>query len=105
LLESSPTYGEAGAIDRFGPALRLPQAYSGHNAFGDWGPPPNGSAPVIAIGLGEAETTADFLDCQQAARIDNGLGIDNDEQGTGVYVCARPRRLWSAEWPSLKHLG
>jgi 4-amino-4-deoxy-L-arabinose transferase-like glycosyltransferase len=98
-------YGEAGAIDRFGPALGLPQAYSGHNAFGDWGPPPNGSAPVIAIGLGEAETTADFLDCQQAARIDNGLGIDNDEQGTGVYVCASPRRPWSAEWPSLKHLG
>jgi Dolichyl-phosphate-mannose-protein mannosyltransferase len=98
-------YGEAGAIDHFGPALGLPQAYSGHNAFGDWGPPPNGSAPVIAIGLGEAETAADFLDCKLAARIDNGLGIDNDEQGTGVYVCASPRRPWSAEWPSLKHLG
>jgi 4-amino-4-deoxy-L-arabinose transferase-like glycosyltransferase len=98
-------YGEAGAIDRFGPALGLPQAYSGHNAFGEWGPPPKGSAPVIAIGLGAAETAADFLDCQQAAQIDNGLGIDNDEQGTGVYVCASPRRPWSAEWPSLKHLG
>jgi 4-amino-4-deoxy-L-arabinose transferase-like glycosyltransferase len=98
-------YGEAGAVDRFGPGLGLPQAYSGHNAFGDWGPPPDGSAPVIAIGLGAAETTADFLDCRQAARIDNGLGIDNDEQGTGVYVCAAPRRPWSAEWPSLKHLG
>ena len=32
-------YGEAGAIDRYGPALRLPAAYSGHNAFAEWGPP------------------------------------------------------------------
>jgi 4-amino-4-deoxy-L-arabinose transferase-like glycosyltransferase len=98
-------YGEAGAIDLFGPGLGLPQAYSGHNAFGEWGPPPNGSAPVIAVGLGEAETTTDFLDCRLAARIDNGLGIENDEQGAGVYVCGAPRRTWSAEWPSLEHLG
>ena len=98
-------YGEAGAIDLFGPGLGLPQAYSGHNAFGEWGPPPKGSAPVIAVGLGEAETTADFLDCRLAARIDNGLGIENDEQGAGVYVCAGPRHPWSAEWPSLEHLG
>jgi 4-amino-4-deoxy-L-arabinose transferase-like glycosyltransferase len=38
-------YGEAGAIDRWGPALGLPHAYSGHNAYGDWGAPPDGSAP------------------------------------------------------------
>ena len=29
-------YGEAGAIDRFGPARGLPPAYSGHNGFADW---------------------------------------------------------------------
>ena len=32
-------YGEAGAIDRYGPDLDLPPAYSGHNAYGDWGRP------------------------------------------------------------------
>ncbi len=31
-------YGEAGAIDRFGPALGLPRAHSGHNAYALWGP-------------------------------------------------------------------
>ena len=45
-------YGEAGAIDRYGPALGLPPAYSGHNAFGYWGPPPDRAAPVITVGLG-----------------------------------------------------
>ena len=29
-------YGEAGAIDRYGPPRGLPHAYSGHNAYGTW---------------------------------------------------------------------
>jgi 4-amino-4-deoxy-L-arabinose transferase-like glycosyltransferase len=98
-------YGEAGAIDRFGPDLGLPGAYSGHNAFGDWGPPPDGAAPVIAIGLDRSERAEHLVDCQLAARIDNGLDVDNDEQGTTVYICGGPRRPWSVEWPSLRHLG
>ena len=35
-------YGEAGAIDRYGPALGLPSAFSGHNVYGEWGPPRDG---------------------------------------------------------------
>ncbi len=59
-------YGEAGAIDRYGPALGLPHAYSGHNAYGDSGPPPDGSAPVIALGENLA---AHLRDCTIATRI------------------------------------
>lgn len=33
-------YGEAGAIDLLGSALRLPRAYSGHNGFSERGIPP-----------------------------------------------------------------
>jgi len=97
-------YGEAGAIDRYGPALGLPRAYSGHNAYGDWGPPPAGSAPVIAVGLrgGDLEH---LRDCTLAARIDNDADIDNDERGAPVMVCRGPRRSWSQEWPALRHLG
>ena len=97
-------YGEAGAVDRYGPDLGLPRAYSGHNAYGDWGPPPNGSAPVVAIGLPLADL-ARLQGCRVVARIDNGLGIDNDEQGTHVDVCRGPVRPWSQEWPALRHLG
>jgi hypothetical protein len=97
-------YGEAGAIDRYGPDLGLPQAYSGHNAYGDWGPPPEGAAPVIAVGL-PPDDREHLRDCRPVARIDNGLDVDNDEQGTEIYVCAGPDRDWSAEWPSLRHLG
>ena len=98
-------YGEAGAIDRYGPALGLPHAYSGHNAFGDWGPPPNGSAPVVAVGLDRSDIATTLRDCRLRARIDDGVGIDNDEQGAPVDVCRGPQRPWSAEWSAVKHLG
>jgi hypothetical protein len=98
-------YGEAGAIDRYGPGLGLPGAYSGHNAYGYWGPPPDGAAPVVVIGLDSGERDEFLRDCHPTARIDNGVGIDNDEQGTEIYVCAGPRRPWSAEWEELRHLG
>jgi 4-amino-4-deoxy-L-arabinose transferase-like glycosyltransferase len=97
-------YGEAGAVDRYGPALGLPHSFSGHNAYGDWGPPPNGSAPVVAVGLAPADL-ARLRACRVVGRVDNGLGIDNDEQGTHIEVCRGPVRPWSQEWPALRHLG
>jgi 4-amino-4-deoxy-L-arabinose transferase-like glycosyltransferase len=98
-------YGEAGAIDRYGPALGLPRAYSGHNAYGEWGPPPSGAAPVVAVGLRPRELAAHLHDCRPATRIANHAGIDNDERSEPVVVCAGPKRPWSREWPTLRHLG
>lgn len=95
-------YGEAGAIDRFGPALGLPHAYSGHNAYALWGPPPDGAGPVIAVG----RRLDGHLDgCRVAARINNTAGIGNDERGAPVMICQGPRRPWSLEWPSLRSYG
>jgi Dolichyl-phosphate-mannose-protein mannosyltransferase len=98
-------YGEAGAIDRYGPDLGLPGAYSGHNAYGDWGPPPDGSAPVIAVGLDPRQAAARLRDCTVAARVENDAGIDNDEDGGPVLLCRGPRRPWSEQWETLRFLG
>lgn len=98
-------YGEAGAIDRFGPALRLPHAYSGHNAYGYWGPPPAGSAPVIAIGFDPYTIGAQLAACRVAAHVRNSAAIGNDENGKPVFVCTGPRRSWPTQWPHLRHLG
>ena len=43
-------YGEAGAVDHFGPADGLPAAYSGHNGFWYWGPPPATATTAIVVG-------------------------------------------------------
>jgi 4-amino-4-deoxy-L-arabinose transferase-like glycosyltransferase len=98
-------YGEAGAIDRYGPGLGLPSAYSGHNAFWYWGPPPRRRAPVVAVGLDRGDRTTQLRDCSPAARVDNESGVDNDEQGVWVFLCRGPRRPWAQEWPALKQLG
>ena len=98
-------YGQAGAIDRYGSALGLPPAHSGHNAYGDWGPPPAGGAPVIVVGRRAGEMAAHFRDCAPAARIDNRAGVDNEERGAPVVVCSGPRRPWAETWPALRHLG
>jgi 4-amino-4-deoxy-L-arabinose transferase-like glycosyltransferase len=98
-------YGEAGAIDRYGPALGLPRAYSGHNAYGDWGPPPDGRAPVIAVGLPARDVATHLRGCRTVARIGNHAGVDNEEQGRAVSICRAPRHPWSREWPLLRRLG
>jgi hypothetical protein len=44
-------YGQAGAIDYFGPALGLPHAISGHNNYYLWGPQKYTGEVVIAVGM------------------------------------------------------
>jgi 4-amino-4-deoxy-L-arabinose transferase-like glycosyltransferase len=95
-------YGEAGAIDRYGPALDLPRAHSAHNAYARFGVPPDGAAPVVVLGY--ENPSIDFEGCRAAATIENGVGLENEEQGGTVFVCAGPREPWSELWPRLRHL-
>ncbi len=44
-------YGEAGAIDRYGPPFGLRRAFSGHNGYWYWGPPPVTADITVAVGF------------------------------------------------------
>jgi hypothetical protein len=92
-------YGEAGALDWYG--LGRP-VFSGHNAFGDWGPPSEGAGPVIVVGL--ADPTANFADCRVAAMINNDADADNEERGQPIWICSAPQGGWTEQWPRLVHL-
>lgn len=96
-------YGEAGAVSRFGPP-GLP-VFSGHNALADLGPPPESATTVIAVGFREQALLRWFGQVSQVGRIDNGVGLDNDEQGNTVWLCRDPRTSWAAIWPQVKTLG
>ena len=100
-------YGEAGAIARYGPALGIPRAYSGHNAFWRFGRPPDGAQPVIVRRLPPTErrSAARSTGCTLSARIDNGVDVDNEEQGAPVWTCARTTAPWSRLWPRLHALN
>jgi hypothetical protein len=98
-------YGEAGAVDRYGPARGLPPAYSGHNGYWLWGPPPANADTVIAVRFSRAELEELFLDVRLGGHVDNGRQIDNDEQGAEIWVCRGLRRPWPVTWRMLKNYG
>jgi len=96
-------YGEAGAVDLLGHRLGLPRAYSGHNAFAEWGIPPQQATQALVLGYdGPADAGPYFVDCHTVGHIDDGVGLDNDEQGLPLLLC-RPARSWTALWPKLRH--
>jgi hypothetical protein len=96
-------YGQAGAVDRFAP--RLGPAYSGHNAYGSWGPPPDDVGTLIVVGYPEERLAPWFGGVELAARVDNGVGLDNEEQGAPVWVATDRLAPWSQIWPALRRLG
>lgn len=96
-------YGEAGAIDRYGPALGLPQAFSGHNGYGEWGHPPD-ATPVLAVGVAPELLQESCRELRPAGELVNTFGVDNDENGTTMSCCV-PSRPWSEVWPRFRHLG
>ncbi|WP_446226159.1 glycosyltransferase family 39 protein [Nocardia sp. IBHARD005] len=98
-------YGEAGAIERYGPEYALPTPYSGHNAYWWWGPPPDSATEVLTVGIDRERLTGICSIVDPAGTLDNGLGIDNDEQGEPMFVCRNPIRPWSQLWPQLRTLG
>ncbi|MGA8366784.1 MAG: glycosyltransferase family 39 protein, partial [Candidatus Acidiferrales bacterium] len=94
-------YGEAGAIDYYGPALGLPKAISGHNSYYDWGPRGYSGACVIIFGERAAEFTAYFGNVQRAATITNPYAMAI-EQNVPVFICREPRAPLSLLWPDFK---
>jgi 4-amino-4-deoxy-L-arabinose transferase-like glycosyltransferase len=93
-------YGQAGAIERYGPERGLPKPYSGHMSYADWGPPPDTmTGPVVLVGR---PRDAAFTGCQVIARNDNSAGVDNEEQGAPIALCAGPVAPWSQVWPQLR---
>ncbi|MFC6563928.1 glycosyltransferase family 39 protein [Actinoplanes utahensis] len=98
-------YGEAGALDRYGPSLGLPGVYSGHNELHRYGPPPESRTVVIAVLQAEPDRASAMLGaCQTRARLHNSLGVENEEVGARVYLC-RISEPWSAVWPRLAHFS
>jgi 4-amino-4-deoxy-L-arabinose transferase-like glycosyltransferase len=96
-------YGEAGAVLRYAPDI--PRVYSGHNAFWDYGPPPVNTTTVLAIGYPTSDLHKWFGSVRPMGRIDNGLNLENDEQGRHVWLCMTPRASWTTLWPHMRNLG
>lgn len=97
-------YGEAGAIDYFGPSLGLPPAISGHNNYYLWGPREYSGDVVIAVGMRLEGLRALFGAVQQVAIISNPYAVP-DESNLPVFLCRQPRMPLSQAWAKLKFFG
>jgi len=97
-------YSEASPLILLGSGL--PPVYSGHNGYWAWGPPPADRTVVIHVGdWRPADYGQFFTGCQVVATIDNGLGVENGEQGEAVTVCTGLRSPWTVMWPELRTIS
>jgi hypothetical protein len=97
-------YSEASPLVLLGTGL--PPVYSGHNAYWAWGPPPADRTVVVHVGdWRPADYGQFFSGCQVVATIDNGLGVENGEQGEAVTLCTGLRAPWTVIWPELRTIS
>jgi hypothetical protein len=97
-------YSEASPLVLLGTGL--PPVYSGHNSYWDWGPPAADRTVVVHVGDWRPADWSHYLvGCHVVAHIDNGLGIDNGEQGKEVSVCTGLRASWTTLWPELRTIS
>jgi 4-amino-4-deoxy-L-arabinose transferase-like glycosyltransferase len=96
-------YGEAGAIDRYGPSLGLPGVYSGQNQLYFQGRPPDSATAAVVVGGQVDDARRLFGSCRPAGHLDNGVDVDNEEQGEPIAVCRGPIGGWATVWPRFKH--
>jgi 4-amino-4-deoxy-L-arabinose transferase-like glycosyltransferase len=96
-------YGEAGAVELFGPAQGLPTVYSGHNGFGLWGPPPQGAGPVVVVWEGETPSRV-FTRCRFVSKVTGPVHNEKTEYAS-IYLCVELIGGWRQAWPKLMHLS
>lgn len=100
-------YGEAGAINLYGPRYGLPRAISGVNSFwyrGYGDPPPQ---TVIVLGLGRSYMDERFSSCRLAGHTPNTYAVDNEEtvDNPDIYVCSQPKAGWPEFWKKFQYYG
>lgn len=94
-------YGEAGAINQFGPSCGLPEALCAHQAHSLWGTPAFDGDTVIALGCSREGLEREFRSVQAAAEHHSEWGMA--EENRPIYLCRGVKTPLKELWPSLKH--
>ena len=96
-------YGEAGAVDLYGPAFGLPPAISGADSYWYRGYPDPPPQAVVVVGYGANELAALFMRCDLAGQVTNPYGVKNEEAShPQIFVCRAPRQPWPEMWQMLR---
>jgi len=100
-------YGEAGALDLYGPALGLPRVISRTNTYwyrGYGDPPPSVIIEVGNDAEGESQSAAK---CTSFGEFRNSLGVDNEESAWHyeIFVCRDIPSQWPRIWGAKPRFG
>jgi hypothetical protein len=94
-------YGEAGAIDFFGPRYGLPKAISNHQNYFLWGPRDYTGECVITIGEKLEDVRKFFDQTDQVATFTHPYVLPH-ENNQPIFLCRRPKRPLKEIWPNVK---
>jgi hypothetical protein len=97
-------YGEAGALDFFGPALGIPRAISGHNSYWSWGWDGCSGDPILIVG-GDREDHLEAYASVEAAgvfRCDECMPYEN---GLTIWIARGLLRPAEEVWRATRHFG
>ena len=94
-------YGEAAAIDYFGPRLGIPHAVSGHNNYYLWGLGKTDPQVLIVIGGNPADARKVFGDVRAAGSIKHPYVMPY-ENNLSIWVCRQPKIPLRKVWPQVK---
>ena len=93
-------YGEAGAIDLFGPRYGLPHAISGHQNYWYWGP---GTTDYTNLIVFEWDLSDVKKACQSWQAYPHYSKYGMAEENTPIYLCLGARFNLQKEWSHFKH--
>lgn len=100
-------YGEAGAINLFGPAYGLPVAISGINSYWLRGYGTSPPKTLIVLGLSREFLEKHFAVCEPAGHVSNRLGVENEETRfhKEIWICRGLLQSWPEFWQSFRYFG
>ncbi|HEY3674576.1 MAG TPA: glycosyltransferase family 39 protein [Candidatus Tumulicola sp.] len=94
-------YGEAAAIDFFGPALGLPPALSGHNNYWLWGPGLYNGSTLLEVGGHCFADEHAYASATVVAYIDDPWAMSY-ERHRPIALCRGARMSLQQLWPKLR---
>jgi hypothetical protein len=95
-------YGEAGAVDFFGPRYGLPPAISGHQNYYLWGPREFTGEIVLVLDDSDEDEREQFQTVEDLGRIDISPWAMPWERRLHVYLCRDLKSSLRDLWPKLK---
>ncbi len=95
------SYGQAGAIDLFGPPYGLPPAIGGHQSYWLWGPRAYTGQSMIVMGDRQSTLERLFTTVQKVGAVTHPYSMPYNH--IDLYYCTGMKRPLAELWPNLKN--